>query len=107
MDMNKFSDIIVALVALGGFGISIYTLFITRREKKPRLRSKINYGFLSGEFGTTESMLMLDVENIGEKQVLVSSVEIFLGHGKKLMYPSMEGDRKLPFELQPGHSAHF
>lgn len=107
MSFGTISDIIVAIVALCGLGISIYTFRITRQEKKPRLSAKINYGFLSNDFGTSETMLMLDVGNIGEKQVFVSSIEILLSHEKKLMYPSMEGDRNLPFELQPGQSAHF
>lgn len=107
MNFGTVSDIVVAIVALFGLGISIYNFYIKRQEKKPHLNTKINYGFLSDDFGTSETMLMLDVGNIGEKQVLVSSIEILLDHGKKLMYPSMEGDRNLPFELQPGQGAHF
>ena len=107
MKLSNISDFIVPIVALCSLGISFYTLYITRQEKKPRLKTKINYGFLESELGTSETMFMLDVGNIGEKQVLVSSFEILLDPGNKLMYSLIEGDRKLPFELQPGQSAHF
>ena len=106
MTFKDISDIVVALVAIGGFVLSVYGLYLRRKEKRPYLTARLSSGFLTYGSDLSEPMVMLEVANPGEKSVVVAAVEIDLG-GRKAVFPNIEGTEKIPFDLQSGRSASF
>ncbi|MFZ5858047.1 MAG: hypothetical protein ACOYZ6_14560 [Chloroflexota bacterium] len=103
--MTSF-EIVTAVVAIAGLGLSIYNLYVTRRDKKPLLHSKISYGFREQGSKIGEPMLILEVANAGEKTVRVVSVDLDLGK-KKITYPFIDGTQRFPFDLPSGQNAIF
>ncbi|TEU19593.1 MAG: hypothetical protein E3J21_03300 [Anaerolineales bacterium] len=107
IDLSNVSDIITALVAIAGLGLSIYNLYINRRDKKPRLVAKISNGFLTYGPELSPPMLLLEIANAGEKKVMISAVEIAWRKHKAVFIKGIDGTRDVPFELPAGESANF
>lgn len=109
MTTSDFGVIITAAVAVAALGLSIFNFYLSRHDKRPQLRTKIANGFITQGSDISETMLTLDVANSGEKQVIVSSVEVLLGLlGKeKAMFTNIEGSQTFPFALPPGQNASF
>jgi len=106
MTTTEIVSIVTAIVAVAGLGLSIYNLYVNRRDKRPLLRSKISNGFLTYGPELSDVMLILEVANPGEKHVTVSAVEMLFGK-EKAIFPNIQGTNRLPFELQSGQNASF
>ncbi len=101
--------IIGAIVVVAGLCLSIYKLYLDRRDKRPLLRSSLSFGYPVIKTNTLERndvFLSLEVKNPGEKPVRVSQAEILFGKERFLLIRPL-GTNELPFELPSGQSASF
>jgi hypothetical protein len=107
MTTTEIVIIITTIVAVGGLCLSIYKLYLERRDKRTLLRSKISFGFPANKTNTldwNDVYLSLEVLNPSEKLVRVSQAEILYGKERILIIHSL-GTHQLPFELPSGQSA--
>jgi hypothetical protein len=106
MNAGDLSDIVTAIVAVASLGLSIYNFYVSQQDKRPVLVAKISNGFLIFGPEISDLMLRLEVANSGEKQVTVLAVEVAWGR-QKAFFPSIDGTKRIPFELSPSESATF
>jgi hypothetical protein len=105
--LSDITALVTAVVALAGLSLSIYNLVVARREKRPQLKAKLSSGFLPRGPDIGPLMLLLQVANIGEKTVTVSSVEILWKKRSMVFIHGLPGTTQIPFELEAGKGATF
>lgn len=107
MDPKDISDVVTAIVAVAGLILSVYNLYASRRDKSPRLISKMSNGFLTSGPEVSSPMLFLEIANAGEKEVKISAVEVAIGKHRVISFGGITGTKNVPFELPPGESVKF
>ena len=102
----NWTDIVIALVALYGAGLSTYTFIVERRDKRPLLNVRLTYGIL--DYVTRGEIAMLFfVSNSGSRSVTVTSVCLLLPDKRTMVVRQLPGTAPLPVELQPGQGQTF
>jgi len=107
VSIDDMATLLAALVAVAGLILSIYNFIVDRRDKAIRLIAKIGNGFLTYGPELSDLMLLLDIANVGEKAVKISTVEIKWKKREIVFFKGIDGTAKVPFELPPGDSAKF
>lgn len=119
MSVSEKTSIVTAIVAVILLLLSIYKVYVARREKRISLATKLSEGFEPPQqreqrhfYGTY--MLFLEVANSGEKEATITDVDL-VWRGIKVQFPSpgypsydqIQGTEHLPFKLAAGNSAMF
>lgn len=102
----NWTDIVLAVVALYGAGLSTYTFIMERRDKRPSLNLRLSYGVLQYASGGKLGVIF-DVSNTGRQLMTVTSIGLRLPSGHTIYEPSLPGTASLPVELQPGQGQKF
>ena len=95
-------QILTALVALWGAGLSTYTFVTNRRDKRRVLKVRLRYALVPNIKSEPESRITITVSNPGYHSLTVTSVSFRLPSRKQLVYPYAQSDKSLPHELTPG-----
>jgi hypothetical protein len=108
MEDNQLIQIIIAIVAIFGLCLSLYNLYIQRKEKNPSIRVTISSSFISTPgIGITSPPLFSTIaSNTGLIPVHLSSCGIRLPNNKVLQFigPDEHTLISLPKTLLPGQS---
>ena len=99
--ISDLTSVVSAVVSVVSLFIAISARRQTRREKTPFLRSKLSYGYMPNL-----DVLLLEVQNPGEKIVHVTGVSL-KWDSRTIIDPFIQGERSLPFDLAPGKRALF
>ena len=105
MTTAEVALIIATVVGVGTLCLSIYKLYLDRRDKRPLLRSKISFGFPvinTNNLEWNDVFICLEVINPSEKPVKVSQAEILFGKQRFLLIRYL--GTRLPFDLPSGQS---
>ena len=106
-DFADLAAFITALVALAGLGLSIYNFILARRDRLPRLRVKLQNGFLTADRSLSDLMLIIEVANPATTRVTVTSVGIVFNTHLAVWPGRLPGTVAIPFDLDPGKNASF
>jgi len=101
--MNIY-QIIIALAAIWGAGLSSYIAIRNFGKEKPRIKVKLSNGFLvSDNHQLSPPMIFLEAANIGTFDITLSSCGLKLpSKNMPFMYfTEPGGPQKLPYELGP------
>lgn len=93
-------------IAISGLSLLIagYTLLMQLRQTKERLKVRLNMGVTASVGYVSESMLLAEAANVGDRPVTVSSFGLQLPDKKVLLFPYKQQHVNLPYELLPGKS---
>ena len=102
----KWTDIVIALVAIYAAGLSTYTFIQDKRDKRPLLKVRLTYGIL--DYVTRGEIAMLfSMSNPGSRPVTVTSVCLLLPDKRTMVVRQLQGTAPLPVELQPGQGQTY
>jgi|SRR5215208_6399562 len=100
------SDIITAVVGIGGLLGAIYTISVQQRAKKPHIKVALNLGRRrykkTGE--TSDAKLILKAVNKGERTVILNAHALLLPTKENLVLLDTESTSTLPIKLEPEQS---
>jgi len=97
-------DLLAIVIAATSLFVSVFTLWLQRRDKKEKLRIKASLGFTVGYGGAGEPLVIIEASNVGERPVTISSFGLLLPNKQVLIYPFARQHVQLPYELRPGKS---
>jgi hypothetical protein len=96
---------ITAVVAVGALAVSIYSLYLQRRDKSPQLRVRGSIGdLMDPDFNPVEHVYMITVVNHSTAPLTVTQLyKLYIWHrpDQKLAVPNMTGEKPLPCKLDP------
>jgi hypothetical protein len=100
----KAFQILTAAVAVYGALLSTYTFWANRRDKRPRVRARISFGFLTLPTGLSPEMLLLECSNPGHVPVTINNPGILLSDGRTLAFIGRQSNVAFPHTLETGRS---
>ena len=92
-------QVVIAIVAVLGLGLSIYNFIVNVREKRPKL--VVTPGFAPAIASHERAMHTITITNYGKVNVFVSQMYIEIGESRTF-FPRLEGYRPLQSRLEPG-----
>jgi hypothetical protein len=107
VSLSDLATFLTAIVAFAGLILSVYNFYVDRKDKSTRLVAKISNGFLTNGPESSDLMILLEIENHGQKPVKIEAAEIMWKKKKMVFFGGIEGTNRVPFELQSGDKAIF
>jgi hypothetical protein len=101
------TEIVTATVAVSGLLLSIYNTIQANRDKRPRLRVHLSFGFLTYGPQLSDQKVFIEVGNPWTASITVTSLHIPLPDKKSMVLLNLDGEKKMPVELLPGTSARL
>jgi len=99
---------ITAVVAVAALGVSIYGLYLQRRDKSPRLQVRGSLSSLMDhDMSVVEYVYMITVANQSTDPVTVTQLYIWDKPDWKQVVLNLRGERPLPCELGSWQSASW
>ncbi len=99
---------VTAIVATAALIVSVLSLYLQRRDKRPRLKITGSLStFTDGDFNPGEHVYMLGVANRGSIPVTVTQLYIWYSRSWKFVFPEIRGTRPLPCRLDPGDGSSW
>ncbi|MCZ7622717.1 MAG: hypothetical protein M5U24_09570 [Candidatus Kuenenia sp.] len=98
----ELKDILTLLVAAYAALLSTYVAVVQRQDKAPRVKVRTSYGFLTAGPQISDTHILMEAANIGEKPVTLSSVGLLLPDGSQFINSSNNSTHRLPCELTHG-----
>ena len=105
--MPTVLEIVTPAVAAIGLGLSIYNTIQARRDKRPKLRIHVSFGFLTYGPELSDQKILFEVGNAWDQPVTVASMCIPLQGKRSMAFLQLEGERQMPVVLTPGMSTRF
>ena len=102
----KWTEIVIALVALYGAIISTCNLLASRAEKLRKVRVALSMGFTAHGDRTSPAQLILQAQNVGKRTLTLTAVGLVLPGKVRVwfVHPECWLSGSLPHELQEGKS---
>jgi hypothetical protein len=98
------TQIVTAVVAVAGLGLSIYNFYIRWQDEKPRLQIRYEYGFVPFR----NPIVSFTIANSGNKvPVNVVSIRIPLKNDKVMYFPHLQGEKQMPCRIEPAERVRF
>lgn len=100
----KWTEIVIALVALYGAIISTCNLLASRAEKIRKVRVALSMGFTACGARTSPTQLMLEAQNVGKRAITLTAVGLVLPRNVRVwfLHPECWLTGSLPHELHEG-----
>lgn len=98
---------ITLFVAIYGSVLSTYLAYMQRRDRKPKVKVKVSYGFLTSGSRISDTHILVEAANIGDKPVTVSSSSLELPDGSQVINFTNNSTSNLPSELTHGKNITF
>jgi hypothetical protein len=105
--MFKIELILTSAVAVTGLGLSVYNTIEARRDKHPKLRVNVSFGFLAFGRELSDQKVFFEVGNPWNQSITLASLSIPLPNKGSLAFFDLEGQNKMSFALPPGMSTRF
>lgn len=99
----EWHEIVIALVALYGAGLSTYIALSERKDKMRKVKIDLSRGFI-GRGEQTEDALIIKMVNPGIRSVTIRRPTISLPGKKKFLMADIGTNVKFPYELEEGKS---
>jgi hypothetical protein len=75
--------------------------------REPALRISLAFGFLVYGPELSDQMLLFTVANPTDKPTQLTGIRLPLKNGANMVFPYMEGEKRLPCMIEPGTSMKF
>ena len=105
--MLTIEPIVTSTIAILGLGLSIYNTMQARRDKRPQLRVRVTFGFLTFGPQLSDEKIFFDVGNPWNQSITVVSLLIPLPDKRSIAFLELEGQNQMPVTLAPGISTQF
>lgn len=105
--MPSVQEIITPAVAVLGLGLSIYNTMQARRDKRPKLRVNVSFGFLAFGPRLSDQKTFFEVGNGWNQPVTLASLCMPLPGKRSMAFPQLDGEMPMPVVLTPGQSTKF
>jgi hypothetical protein len=99
--------IVTVVVAALGLVLSIYNTIQARRDKRPRLRVHVSFGFFAFGSQLGDQKIVFNVGNPWHQTITLVRMCIPLTGKGSLAFFHLEGDNQMPVVLTPGMSTRF
>lgn len=99
---------VTAIMATAALIVSIISLYLQRRDKRPQLRVTGSVSTLvDAELKPVEYVYMLSVANRGQMPTTVTQVYLWDKPDWKIVFPAVRGQMTLPCKLEPGEGTSW
>src|ERR1700691_870275 len=105
--MPSVQEIVTSAAAAIGLGLSIYNTIQARRDKRPKLRIHVSFGFLSHGPELSDQKILFEVGNARDQSITLASMCIPLSGKRSMAFLQLDGERTMPVLLTPGTSTRF
>jgi hypothetical protein len=105
--MPTVQEIVTSAVAAIGLGLSIYNTIQARRDKRPKLRIHVSFGFLTYGPRLSDQKIFFEIGNAWDQSVTLASMCIPLPGKRSMAFFQLDGERPMPVVLTPGMSTRF
>ena len=105
--MPTIQEIVTSAVAATGLGLSIYNTIQARRDKRPRLRVHVSFGFLTFGPELSDQKIFFEVGNSWNQTITLASMCIPLPGKRSMVFFQVDGEHQMPVALAPGMSTRF
>jgi hypothetical protein len=105
--MPTAQELVTPAVAAIGLGLSIYNTVQARRDRRPKLRIRVSFGFLTDGPELSDQKILFEVGNAWNQSVTLASMCIPLPGKRSLTFFQLDGERQMPVVLTPGISTRF
>ncbi len=94
------------IIAAGSLAFTVFTYFDKKKSQRVKLHVKFKNGLLTyHDGGLSKPMLFINAANVGNKSVMISSVQINIKHGNGgSLFTQFGHYQQLPYLLEPGDS---
>jgi hypothetical protein len=105
----NWTQIVIAIVAILGFGTSIYNLVVDIKRNRFDLRVTLTNGYICPPGGSSAPVLMVDISNIGNRLACIKSCGFILPSKMCLTFtnPYPHATAELPYDLLGGKNFMF
>ena len=105
--MPSVQEIVTSAAAAIGLGPSIYNTIQARRDKRPKLRIHVSFGFLSHGPELSDQKILFEAGNARDQSITLASMCIPLSGKRSMAFLQLDGERPMPVLLTPGTSTRF
>lgn len=105
--MPTIQEIITPAVAVLGLGLSIYNTIQARRDKRPKLRVQVSFGFLTVGPHLSDQKIFFEIGNGWSQSVTLASLCLPLPGNRSMAFIEIDGEKPMPVALAPGQSTRF
>ena len=105
--MPSVQEIVTSAAAAIGLGLSIYNTIQARRDKRPKLRIHVSFGFLSHGPELSDQKILFEAGNARDQSITLASMCIPLSGKRSMAFLQLDGERPMPVLLTPGTSTRF
>jgi hypothetical protein len=99
--------VVTVVVAAFGLILSIYNTIQARRDKRPRLRVHVSFGFFTFGSQLGDQKIIFNVGNPWHQTITLVRMFIPLPSKGSLAFFHLDGDSQMPVALAPGMSTRF
>lgn len=105
----NWTQIVIAIVAILGFGTSIYNLVVNIKRNRFNLRVTLTHGYIRPLGGSSAPVLTVDISNIGNRPACIKSCGFILPNKMYLTFtnPYPHAMAELPHDLLEGKNFTF
>lgn len=75
--------------------------------REPAVRVNLAFGFLTYGPELSDQMMLFTVANASERPVQLTGIRLPMKNGANMVFPYLEGERRLPCMIEPGTNAKF
>ena len=105
--MPSVQEIVTSAAAAIGLGLSIYNTIQARRDKRPKLRIHVSFGFLSHGPELSDQKILFEAGNARDQSITLASMCIPLSGKRSMAFLQLDGERPMTVLLTPGTSTRF
>jgi hypothetical protein len=102
-----FSGVGIAIVSAVA---SVFVWILKRPSSAPpssSLQVNLAFGFLTYGPELSEQMMLFTVANPSDRPVQLTSIRVPMKNGGNMVFPHLEGEKRLPCMIEPGTSSKF
>jgi hypothetical protein len=101
--------LITSLIAGMGLVLSIFNTIQAYRDRHPKLRVRLSFGFLTYDSPPrlSDQKFIINADNPSPRNVTLVALSIPLPKKRSLALIHLDGQRQMPVDLGPGSSAQF
>jgi len=105
--MPTIQEIVTSAVAATGLGLSIYNTVQARRDKHPKLRVHVSFGFLTFGPELSDQKIFFEVGNPWNRTITLARMYVPLLDKRSVALFRLDGEHQMPVALTPGMSTRF
>src|ERR1051326_1405690 len=101
MNGSTVATLATAIASVAAVVLSTYTLYVQRREKRPRIEVEASISFIAFGPNVSDPVVMLTAKNLGQQTATLSIPGFFLPNRMQMSIPNPNSIVQFPYEIPP------